>query len=172
MGAAVSLALALRHPAKVRALILLRPAWLHEGSPPPLALFPKVAEFIEAYGRWEGKEQFRRYAPLQALAQECPACAESLLRQFDYPQPQAVVDRLQQIPASHPYDNPAELQALDLPCLVLGSRQDPFHPFSYAEALAAGIPGAQLQEVPSRYRDEAAHLAAVRKAIGDFLRDK
>ncbi len=61
------------------------------------------------------------------------------------------------------------LLTIRAPTLVLGNRNDPIHPFEYAEAYARAIPGARLEEIVSRFDDEAGHVHQFRAAVARFL---
>jgi DNA-binding LacI/PurR family transcriptional regulator len=58
----------------------------------------------------------------------------------------ALADALHVVPRSHPFETLVDLRALDVPAVVVASRDeaDPGHPFAIAEAYAAAIPGARL----------------------------
>src|SRR5262249_1823636 len=51
MGAAVALRLAVRQPARVERLVLVRPAWLTQAAPPHLEVLRLVARHLRAAGR-------------------------------------------------------------------------------------------------------------------------
>jgi pimeloyl-ACP methyl ester carboxylesterase len=142
MGAATAAALALRHPERVAALVLVTPA--HRGRPSAdLERWDRLADglerggpegFLAAYGsvvpaRWAGAE---RTMILQRLAR--------------HRHPGAVAAALRQNPRSAAFDGLEALEAVRAPTLVVGSRDeiDPGHPLEVAEAYAARIPGARL----------------------------
>jgi pimeloyl-ACP methyl ester carboxylesterase len=60
--------------------------------------------------------------------------------------PEAVARALREVPRSRPFDDLAELEFLDLPALVVASRDeaDPEHPQAVAEAWAERLPSARL----------------------------
>jgi pimeloyl-ACP methyl ester carboxylesterase len=62
----------------------------------------------------------------------------------------AVVRALREVPRSRPFEDLAELEFLDLPALVVASRDeaDPEHPYSVAEAWADRLPQARLASEP------------------------
>jgi 3-oxoadipate enol-lactonase len=64
--------------------------------------------------------------------------------------PAAVADALEVVPRSTPFDGLAQLRAISVPTLVVGSRDeaDPDHPLAVAERYAAAIPGAELLVEP------------------------
>jgi hypothetical protein len=61
--------------------------------------------------------------------------------------PDAVADALEQVPRSAPFEAWEDLQALDLPVIVVASRDeaDPEHPYATGERYAEAIPGAELR---------------------------
>jgi pimeloyl-ACP methyl ester carboxylesterase len=171
MGAGVALNLALRYPQRLRALLLVRPAWLAQPAPPNLECMAAVGQLIGAHGVERGKERFLDSDMYRHLRAEAPYTADMLLAQFDEPRAADAWPRLVRLPADAPNREPAAWGGIDLPALVLGNQADLVHPYAYAETLAAAIPAARLLEVPSKAVDARAHVAAVRQEIGRFLDD-
>jgi pimeloyl-ACP methyl ester carboxylesterase len=143
MGAATAAALALAHPARVSALVLVTPA--HLGRPSAkLDRWDRLADglerggpegFLAALGPLTVDERWRdsvRAVILQRLAR--------------HHHPEAVAAALRGTPRSAAFDGLDALAALDLPTLVVGSRDeaDPDHPLAIAEEYARRIPGARL----------------------------
>ena len=60
--------------------------------------------------------------------------------------PEAVARALREVPRSVPFEGMAELESLDVPALVVASRDraDPGHPYAVAEAWAERLPHARL----------------------------
>ncbi|MGH2951939.1 MAG: alpha/beta fold hydrolase, partial [Solirubrobacterales bacterium] len=60
--------------------------------------------------------------------------------------PDAVARALREVPRSRPFEDIGELESLDLPALVVASRDeaDPEHPHAVAEAWAERLPRARL----------------------------
>ncbi len=50
MGAATALAVAIKDPGRVHALVIVRPAWLNQPLPDNLRAFPEVAKLLRAVG--------------------------------------------------------------------------------------------------------------------------
>src|SRR6516164_7923638 len=63
-----------------------------------------------------------------------------------------------------------QLEALDVPTLVLAHRQDPIHPFAYGRRLADAIRGARLVEVTARSVNRRQHAAEMQHNLAIFLR--
>ena len=169
MGAGVALNLALRYGDRVRGLLLVRPAWLAQPSPPNLDGMVCVGRHIEQYGVQEGRARFVASDLYRRLREEAPYTAETLLAQFDEPRAADAWPRLLRLPADAPNRDPAAWAQIAAPALVLANHADPVHPYAYAETLAAAIPHARLVEVPSKALDKRAHIAAARAEIGRFL---
>lgn len=168
MGAALALKVAISFPERIKGLVLLRPAWLDKPSPPHLAAFLEVANFLDAYGPWEGKELFCRTQVFRELETKSHACAHSILQQF---KPGDIEERaalFRGIVNSAPFPDRAVLADLKIPVLILASREDPLHPYGLAEEMARAIPQAQLREIPSRYLSETDHNKAFQAAIKAF----
>jgi pimeloyl-ACP methyl ester carboxylesterase len=169
MGAGLALACARRHPERVRALVISRPAWLDRPNPPNLGFAPIMADLVERFGRNEARRRFEETAYYRELYRKSPEPAKSLADILATCEPEALVRAYRAIPASTPVSSLQELRELGIPALVLGTRDDPVHPFDFAEALARALPKARLCEVPSRYVDLAAHLREFRRAVTAFL---
>ncbi len=170
MGAGVALNLALRYAPRVAGLLLVRPAWLAQPSPPNLDCMVEVGQWIRDYGVAEGRQGFLASPLYLRLAKEAPYTADSLLAQFDEPRAADAWPRLLHLPADAPNRDPTAWRQVTAPTLVLANHVDPTHPFAYAETLAAAIPHAELVEVPSKSLDPKAHVATARAHIDRFLR--
>lgn len=169
MGAALAMRLMIQRPKGFAGLILLRPAWLDAPAPDNLRVLLDIAEYLEAYGPWEGKELFRRTDSFRQMLAAVPGAAHGVLAQFETPHPQEKAHLLRGIVRSAPVDSLDALAAIRVPTLVLASEADPIHPLSLALELTNHIPGAVFREIPSRFIDESAHNAAVRTEIAAFL---
>lgn len=170
MGAGVSLNMALRYPARVKGLVLSRPAWLDQPMPHNLWILTEVARYIRQYGAVEGLEVFKQTVAYQAILQEAPDVAKSLVGQFTHPRAEETVIKLERMPQDAPCADRAAWANIGVPTLVLGNHVDPMHPYAMAEVLAAGIPNARLRELTSKSVDKARHVQEARTFIGEFLR--
>jgi pimeloyl-ACP methyl ester carboxylesterase len=143
MGAHTIVQLALRHPERAAALVLVTPAYDPEGDP-GLERWDRLARglreggvegFVAAYGEPRVPEAWRD-------------TVRTVLRQrlSAHEHPAAVADALEAIPRSRPFEAWDELRALDLPVTVVASRDeaDPEHPFAVAKRYADAIPEARL----------------------------
>jgi pimeloyl-ACP methyl ester carboxylesterase len=146
MGAHTALRLALTKPERVAALVLITPSF-----DPDL---PRDAESLAGWDalarglREDGVDGFVRAYDFGKVPDAMRTTIETVLRQrlAAHEHPLAVADALEAVPRSYPFERIDELGALELPVLVVGSRDeaDPGHPLAVAERYAQTIPGAQL----------------------------
>jgi pimeloyl-ACP methyl ester carboxylesterase len=170
MGAATTLAFALRHPERVSALVQITPA--HLGLPPDPgseARWEALAEgletdgvegFMRAYGEPPVEERFRGLI-LTAIRQ----------RLERHRHPEAVAAALRVVPRSRAWDGPEELEHVAVPTLVVASRDelDPEHPYEVAAEYARRIPRAELVSEEAGSSPLAWRGAQLSRAILGFL---
>ncbi len=168
MGAGVALNLALRQCPRILGMMLVRPAWLGAAMQ-AAGWFQIVAKLIREKSIVEGKKAFAASAEYAALRIECVDVANSLLRQFDAPQAAERAARLEKIPLAAPYFDDRALRCVDTPALVIGTAEDPVHPLSVAQTLAATLPQGEFQQVISKSSDPVRHLDEVQAAIRLWL---
>ncbi len=144
MGAHTLLRLALDHPDRALALVVITPAFDPEGSEGDLERWDALSEglrtggvegFVAAYGEPAVPEAMRDTV-LTVIRQRLSA----------HEHPDAVADALREVPRSRAFSSWDELAGLDLPVTVVASRDeaDPGHPYAIGERYAQVIPGAQL----------------------------
>jgi pimeloyl-ACP methyl ester carboxylesterase len=94
-----------------------------------------VDGFVEAYGDPGVPEQWKETID-KVLRQRIAA----------HEHPEAVADALRAVPRSRPFESWDELGAIEVPTVVVASRDeaDPGHPYAIGEAYAERIPGAEL----------------------------
>ena len=146
MGAHTAARLALDAPARVAGLVLITPAYDPDAPPEDgLARWDALSEglrsrgvdgFVEAYGEPAVPEQWR-------------GTIDKVLRQrlSAHEHPDAVADALHAVPRSRPFRRWDELAAIQVPTVVVASRDeaDPGHPYAVGEAWVERIPGAELR---------------------------
>jgi len=169
MGAAIALRLAVRHPGRVTAVILVRPAWLFADAPATLSPYVEVARLMRSHAPDEAKALFEASETATRLGRDAPDNLASLLGFFGRPDVDVAADLLEGIATDGPGVTRDEVAALDVPALVLGHDVDDTHPFAYARELADLIPGARLVRIPPKSHAAQAHHAAVGMAVGRFL---
>jgi pimeloyl-ACP methyl ester carboxylesterase len=165
LGAAIALHLAVRHPARVCALILGRPAWIAESAPANMRPYAEVAKAL----REHAGQSFAVSDTARMLAREAPDNLASLLGFFERPDTRLTADLLEQIARDGPGVSRDDLAALRLPTLVIGHGIDHAHPLAVGRELAASIPGARFCEIPPKATRKTEHIAALRAAIDAFL---
>ena len=168
MGAAVALNIALRYPDRVRGLVLQRPAWLDQPLPDNLRVLARIGELIRDHGVEQGKKIFMESPEYAVLQKQSLEAAASNLAQFDHPRAQETVVRLLRIPNDAPCTGRA-WKSIRVPTLVLATRMDPVHPFSFGESLAREIPKANFVEITSKAISITRHPVEARAHIEDFL---
>jgi pimeloyl-ACP methyl ester carboxylesterase len=170
MGAATTLAFALKAPERVRALVQVTPA--HLGLPPDPGAFARwdaladglqrdgVEGFMRAYGNPPVEERFRGLI-LTAIRQRIER----------HRHPEAVAAALRVVPRSRAFDGPEELDSLEVPTLVVASRDelDPEHPYAVAVEYKRRIPRAELVSEEPGSSPLAWRGAQLSKAILGFL---
>ena len=146
MGAHTALRLALDSPERVAALALITPSYepARQRSEQELARWDALAQGL----RSGGVDGFVRAYDLDAVPDAWRATVETVLRQrlSAHQHPLAVADALEVVPRSRPFEEMAQLTAVGVPVVVVGSRDeaDPGHPLEIARLYAQQIPGAEL----------------------------
>jgi pimeloyl-ACP methyl ester carboxylesterase len=144
MGAHTAVRFALQHPERAAALVLITPAFDPDEGERGLERWDALSRglreggvegFLEAYGEPRVQESFRETVK-RVLRQRLSAHAH----------PEAVADALREVPRSRPFEAWDDLGRLDLPAVVVASRDeaDPEHPYATGERYAEAIPGARL----------------------------
>ena len=172
MGAGVALNLAVRHAARVRGLVLSRPAWLDQPLPGHLTVYLRIADLIRLCGPDRGLAIFTDSDEFMTIRDESPDSAASLVKQFEHPRAEEAIVRLDRIPRDVPCRDRRGVANIDTPTLVLGNRRDPIHPFSYAEDFARLIRGATLDELTPKSVDLNQHAADTQRYIESFLQER
>jgi pimeloyl-ACP methyl ester carboxylesterase len=145
MGAHTAVAFALRHPERLAGLVVIGPAY--NGLPPSeesLREWDELADGLES----DGVDGFMRAYEAQGLN---PQWRDTLLRFTrerleTHRHPEAVAAAMRETPSDRPFEDMGELEFLDIPALVVASRDeaDAGHPYAVAEAYAERLPRARL----------------------------
>jgi pimeloyl-ACP methyl ester carboxylesterase len=146
MGAHTAVRFTLEHPARVAALAIITPAY--EPSRPSADRDLARWDALAAGLRDGGVEGFVGAYDLARVPQAWRATVETVLRQrlSAHEHPGAVADALEVVPRSRPFEDMAELARIEIPTVVVASRDeaDPLHPLAVGERYARVIPGAKL----------------------------
>ena len=146
MGAHTLLRLALEAPDRVAGVVVITPAYSEEdfGDEASLARWDALAAglreggvegFVAAYGEPEVPDAWRETV-LRVIRQRLAL----------HEHPGAVADALEQVPRSRPFARVADLERVEVPALVVASRDeaDPGHPYAVGAAYAEALPHARL----------------------------
>jgi len=147
MGAHTLVRFALDHGDRVAGLVVVTPAFEPDDEQDDerrLARWDALSRglreggvegFVAAYGEPAVPEPYRETV-VKVLRQRLGA----------HEHPEAVADALRAVPRSRPFGDWRELAELDLPAVVVASRDeaDPEHPYAVGERYAEAIPGARL----------------------------
>jgi pimeloyl-ACP methyl ester carboxylesterase len=169
LGAAVALAFALRHRSRLLGLVLSRPAWLIGPTEWNARVYGAIAGLIREHGPREGLELFRGSADYLETLALSPDSAASLVAQFESPRAADAVVRLERLPRDQVLASFEPLERLDLPALVLATRNDRIHPFEFADTLARRLPRAELREMAPKSLGAERHAADFQAALAGFL---
>jgi len=146
MGAHTAVAYALRHSDRLAGLAVIGPVYMGvQSSPETLAYWDGLAAALEA----GGVDGFVDY--IEAHQGIDQAFRDSVLRFTRerislHQDPAALVEALRELPRSRPFGGLEELEAIDVPALVVASydEADPGHPYAVSEAYAEALPQARL----------------------------
>lgn len=171
MGAATAVRFALDHPERVSALVLITPAYRGPGQlgPEALAHWDRLASaleggdvgaFVDASGANELPERWRE-----------PALLATRQRIERHRNLDAVARALRVVPRSEAFRGLEELERLEMPVLVAGTRDeaDPGHPLATAEEYARRLPRGKLAVEEPGDTPLAWQGARLSRTIGDFL---
>jgi pimeloyl-ACP methyl ester carboxylesterase len=145
MGAHTAVAYALRNPERLSGLVVIGPVYTGQIEPASLAYWDGLAAALEE-GDIDGfVDYIDRHQEID------PRWRDSVLgftraRMQLHRHPEALVQALREVCRSRPFGSLPELSALDLPALVVASRDeaDPGHPYAAAVAYAEALPRARL----------------------------
>jgi pimeloyl-ACP methyl ester carboxylesterase len=168
MGSGIALNAGIRYPERVSGMVLIRPAWLDRGNPKSLQILQVAAEAIVA----KGKRYFIERSDFQEINKILPQAAASILGVFE-PQQRPELSRvIECMVKDAPFDHLRSLENIKSPGLIIGSDDDPLHPYFMAEKIHQHLPGSQLVKVISRYIDDTQHRLEVKNLVSNFIKNK
>ena len=171
MGAATAMAYALAGPDRVAALVQITPAYTGTArmEPAQLAAWERLAEGLET----GGIDGFVAATQMHPLPERWREAAELATRQRvgRNRNLQAVADAIRVVPRSAAFDGLDRVRDLDVPTLVVATRDDadPLHPYDLAERYASLLPHAELVVEDEGETPLAWQGARLSRAIGDWL---
>jgi pimeloyl-ACP methyl ester carboxylesterase len=169
MGAATAMAFALANPDRAPALVQITPAYTGRRTTRiGLDVWDRLADALE-----EGVDRFVDEAVTDELPERWREAARTATRQRmeRHLHPEAVAAALRVVSRSSAFDGLDQLESLDVPTLVVGSRDeaDRIHPLDVARSYAERLPRSELLVEDEGESPLAWRGARLSHAIGDFL---
>jgi 3-oxoadipate enol-lactonase len=145
MGAHTAVGYALAHPERLSGLVVIGPTYTGEIGDATLAYWDGLAAALEGEGI-DGFVEFLTREGATAADWRESVARISRERMELHRDPCELARALRETPASRPFGSLEDLAGLDLPTLVVASRDeaDPGHPYAVAEAYAEALPRARL----------------------------
>jgi len=171
MGAATAMAFALEHPDRVPALVQITPAYTGYARTADVAMetWERLASELEA----GGVDAFVEVAQPDGIPERWREIAREATRQRmeRHEHPEAVAQALRQVPRSIAWKGLEALAQLDVPVLIVGSRDeaDSMHPLGVAQEYERKLPRGELVVEDKGKSPLAWQGARLSGAIGDFL---
>jgi 3-oxoadipate enol-lactonase len=170
MGAATAAAYALAHPERVAALVQVTPGFAGgERSGDEMGDWERLAAGLERGGVDGFMEAY--VPPAEPRFREA-ALRFTRQRLERHEHPDAVAHALRVVPRSIAFDGLEQLERLDVPALVVGSRDDsdPGHPLALAKEYAERLPRSRFLVEEEGRSPIAWQGAQLSRAVEEFLR--
>jgi len=170
MGAATAVRVSLENPELVAGLVQITPAYAGSayGDDAALAYWDRLAAGLEA----DGADGFMRAFEPPADARWRDAVVKFTRQRIErHRHPEALAQAVRVVPRSEAFDGLERLAEVDVPALVVGSRDesDPTHPLAVAEEYARRLPRAELVVEPDGEPPLAWQGAQLSRAIAEWL---
>ncbi|MBQ6477910.1 MAG: alpha/beta hydrolase [Erysipelotrichaceae bacterium] len=163
MGAAVALNLAIRHPERVRKLLLIRNAWVDQPIREEIrSVYRDLADALKNKDR----EQFLNSDGYRYVRDISEYTRNSFLKPFEEEYNVRVYEKYLAIPKLVPIRSADDLKKLTMPVEIVACRNDLCHPYEYGIRLHELIPESGFTEVPDKDTDPKAH----ERMINDMIR--
>jgi pimeloyl-ACP methyl ester carboxylesterase len=171
MGAATAMAFTLENPQRVAALVQITPAYT--GYARTGDVDGDTWETLAAELERGGVEAFVEVAQPDGIPEKWREVAREATRQRmeRHEHPEAVAAALREVPRSVAWKGLEPLEHLDVPVLIVGSRDeaDSLHPLGVAQEYERKLPHAELVVEEAGKSPLAWQGARLSGAIGDFL---
>ncbi|MGH2712398.1 MAG: alpha/beta fold hydrolase [Thermoleophilaceae bacterium] len=171
MGAATAMAFALEHPERVAALVQITPAYT--GYARTADVDTETWEELASALERGGVDAFVEVAQPDGIPEKWREIAREATRQRmeRHEHPEAVAEALRQVPRSIAWKGLDRLGELEVPVLIVGSRDeaDSLHPLAVAQEYERKLPTAELVVEEKGKSPLAWQGARLSGAIGEFL---
>jgi pimeloyl-ACP methyl ester carboxylesterase len=171
MGAATAMAFTLQHPERVAALVQITPAYT--GYARTGDVDGDAWEMLASELERGGVDAFVEVAQPPGIPEKWREVAREATRQRmeRHAHPEAVAAALREVPRSVAWKGLAPLEHLDVPVLIVGSRDeaDRLHPLGVAQEYERKLPNAELVVEEAGKSPLAWQGARLSGVIGDFL---
>jgi pimeloyl-ACP methyl ester carboxylesterase len=170
MGAATAIRVALEQPERVTGLVQITPAYTGEPyrDDAELAYWDRLAAGLESDGADGFMRAFEPPADERWREQVLKFTRQRIERHLH---PEALASAVRVVPRSVAFDGIGRLSEIDVPALIVGSRDisDPTHPLAVAEEYAARLDGGELVVEDDGEPPLAWQGAQLSRAIHDWL---
>jgi pimeloyl-ACP methyl ester carboxylesterase len=170
MGAATAMAFALAWPERVSALVQITPAYdgLARSDPEDLAAWDRLADGLDRDGVEGFVEAWDPHVEDRWRETVLTVTRQRLSRHRDL---NAVADAIRVVSRSLAFEGLEELEAVEVPTLIVASRDDadPGHPYAVGERYAERLPRAKLVSEEEGQSPLAWQGSRLSKAIAEFL---
>lgn len=170
MGAAIAIQLALSNIVRVKALLIVRPAWLDHPARPQLAIIEKIGGWLESSGQNLAEKWLKNDQTYISIMNENPNCAASILGAIHRPQAVTAAGVFEVMVADQPIEKMSDLQKCEVPALVIGNDFDPLHPKAISQEIAIQLPESIYFHAPPKYLSPLGHIKATTSAVKTFLK--
>jgi pimeloyl-ACP methyl ester carboxylesterase len=171
MGAAIALHLAVHQPHLVKALVLARPAWVTEATPPNLKPNFEVGELLAQHTPERAKAIFLQGETARHLAQHAPDNLASLTGFFTRDPIATTSSLLTSIASDGPRVTVDHLRNIKIPTLIIATGQDVIHPLPTAHALHELIPTSRLVTLTPKGENKSEYVSGFRAALLHFFEE-
>ena len=166
MGAAVALNVAVRYPQLAEKLMLVRNAWTDK---------PMSREVIQAYKdlglalKENDEAAFKASEGGKIVAATGSAYTKGAFAGPFSEEPQLKNwQKFLILPPSAPVQDISNIEALQIPVMILACRGDFCHPYEFGEYMHAHIKGSIMYEIPGKDEDTAAHKELSNRYFREF----